>query len=88
MWEAYRQCQAESRIPATVQMIRVEPDGRYWYQWVNSAYGTADVKAFISEKGRSTAERGPRAIRGSAAAADVALPLVDTGSRPGSTQRC
>jgi hypothetical protein len=36
-WAAYEACR--DRVPRNIQVTRVEPDGRYWYQWVGSPYG-------------------------------------------------
>jgi hypothetical protein len=44
VWEAYRQCQYEGRIANNVQMVRVEPDGRYWYQMMNGSRGSIDIQ--------------------------------------------
>ena len=49
-WEAYGQCQYEGRIPNNLQMVRVERDGRYWYQWINGSHGSIDFQQCISEK--------------------------------------
>jgi len=50
VWAAYRQCQYEGRIPNNVQLVRVEPDGRYWYEWINGSRGSIDIQQCISEQ--------------------------------------
>lgn len=47
---AYPQCQYEGRIPNNVQMVRVEPDGRYWYESMNASRGSTDLEQCIREK--------------------------------------
>ena len=49
VWEAYRQCQYEGRISNNVQMTRVEPDGRYWYQMMNGSRGGIEIQNCIDE---------------------------------------
>jgi uncharacterized lipoprotein len=49
-WKAYSLCQYEGRIPNNVQMVRVEPDGRYWYEWINGSRGSTDLEQCIREK--------------------------------------
>jgi opacity protein-like surface antigen len=51
MWVAYLQCRSEGRVPANVQLIRVEPNGHGWYQTYSSSYGGADFERCITEKG-------------------------------------
>ena len=31
VWSAYNQCKAEGRVPANIQLERVEPNGRPWF---------------------------------------------------------
>jgi hypothetical protein len=50
VWKAWSLCQYEGRISNNVQLIRVEPDGRYWYQWLNGSHGAAELTACMSEK--------------------------------------
>src|SRR5215831_16657225 len=50
VWAAYNQCRAEGRVPANVQLLRVEPDGRAWYQTYQGSYGSADFQSCITEK--------------------------------------
>jgi hypothetical protein len=50
IWSAYAQCQYEGRIPNNVQMVRVESDGRYWYEWMNGSRGSMDLEQCIREK--------------------------------------
>ena len=50
MWVAYDQCRSDGRVPTNVQMIRVEPNGRGWYQTYSSSYGGADFERCITEK--------------------------------------
>src|SRR6266568_3095493 len=50
VWAAYNQCRFEGRVPANVQLMRVEPDGRAWYQTYTSSYGGADFEGCIREK--------------------------------------
>jgi len=50
MWVAYHQCRSDGRVPTNVQMIRVEPNGRGWYQTYSSSYGGADFERCITEK--------------------------------------
>ena len=45
VWSAYNQCRAENRISASIQMTRVEPDGRAWYSAYRSAYGSQEPRA-------------------------------------------
>ena len=52
-WAAYHACQAEQRVPGNIQMTRVEPDGRYWYQWMSSAYGAEGFQQCMTEKVRT-----------------------------------
>ncbi len=47
MWVAYHQCRSEGRVPANVQLIRVEPNGHGWYQTYSSSYGGADFERCI-----------------------------------------
>jgi hypothetical protein len=54
-WVAYHQCRSEGRVPVNVQLIRVEPDGRGWYQTYSSSYGGADFERCITEKIDATA---------------------------------
>ena len=50
VWAAYNQCRSEGRVPANVQLMRVEPDGRAWYQTYSSSYGGADFERCMTEK--------------------------------------
>ena len=50
VWEAYHACRAENRIPVTVQIERVEPNGTYWWRAYSSAYGTEDMNVCMNEK--------------------------------------
>jgi hypothetical protein len=50
MWAAYDQCRAEGRVPPNVQLLRVDPDGRAYYQTYTSSYGGADFERCINEK--------------------------------------
>ena len=50
VWAAYNQCQAEGRIANNIQMIRVEPDGRYWWQWSGGTHGSVAIQECITEK--------------------------------------
>ena len=52
-WNAYYQCQFEQRGAGNVRMVRVEPDGRYWWQSTDAPLGLADFEACISEKVRA-----------------------------------
>jgi hypothetical protein len=61
-WDAYHQCQYEGRIPNNVQMVRVEPDGRYWYEWMNGSHGSTDFVQCISEKSRAIAAARPAGL--------------------------
>src|SRR5207253_4237313 len=36
VWAAYNQCCAEGRVPSNVQLMRVDPDGRAYYQTYTS----------------------------------------------------
>jgi hypothetical protein len=57
MWAAYDQCRAEGRVPPNVQLLRVDPDGRAYYQTYTSSYGGADFERCINEK---TSRLAPR----------------------------
>ena len=76
VWSAYNQCKAEGRIPANIQLERVEPDGRAWYSAYSSAYGAQELQRCIAEK-----------ISGSATTAPPVHPPVSTPavSCPGNT---
>jgi len=50
MWVAYHQCRSDGRVPTNVQLIRVDPNGRGWYQTYSSSYGGADFEHCITEK--------------------------------------
>ncbi len=50
VWAAYNQCRAEGRVPANVQLMRVDPDGRAYYQTYTSSYGGADFERCLTEK--------------------------------------
>jgi hypothetical protein len=50
VWSAYNQCRAESRIPSSIQLTRVEPDGRAWYSAYRNAYGAQELERCINEK--------------------------------------
>ena len=50
VWDAYHACQAEHRIPLTVQIERVEANGTYWWRAYSSAYGTDEMNGCIKEK--------------------------------------
>ena len=52
VWAAYNQCRAEGRVPANVQLMRVDPDGRAYYQTYTSSYGGADFERCMTEKTR------------------------------------
>jgi len=50
VWSAYNQCRAENRVSASIQLTRVEPDGRAWYSAYRSAYGAQELERCINEK--------------------------------------
>ena len=50
MWVAYHRCLSDGRVPTNVQLIRVEPNGRGWYQTYSSSYGGADFERCITER--------------------------------------
>jgi hypothetical protein len=50
VWSAYNRCRAENRISASIQLTRVEPDGRTWYSTHRSAYGAQELERCINEK--------------------------------------
>ena len=50
VWSAYNRCRAENRISASIQLTRVEPDGRTWYSAYRSAYGAQELEHCINEK--------------------------------------
>jgi hypothetical protein len=50
VWAAYNQCRAEGRVPSNVQLMRVDPDGRAYYQTYTSSYGGADFESCLTEK--------------------------------------
>ena len=50
VWAAYNQCRAEGRVPSNVQLMRVDPDGRAYYQTYTSSYGGADFEGCLQEK--------------------------------------
>ena len=50
VWAAYNQCRAEGRVPSNVQLMRVDPDGRAYYQTYTSSYGGADFEGCLKEK--------------------------------------
>ncbi len=50
VWAAYNQCRAEGRVPANVQLMRVDPDGRAYYQTYTSSFGGADFERCLTEK--------------------------------------
>ena len=52
VWAAYNQCRAEGRVSANVQLTRVDPDGRAYYQTYTSSYGGADFERCMTEKTR------------------------------------
>ena len=52
VYQAWEDCRAQSRIPAQVQLARVEPDGRYWIQPLQdnrSAYGVGPAQTCVDE---------------------------------------
>ncbi len=49
-WAAYRQCKDEGRIRGNAQVLRVEADGRYWYEGRSGNLGLDDMHACIAEK--------------------------------------
>ena len=57
VWAAYDQCRAEGRVPAHVQLLRVDPDGLAHYQTYTSSYGGADFERCLSEKLRAASAR-------------------------------
>jgi hypothetical protein len=58
-WVAYHQCRSEGRVPANVQLIRVEPNGHGWYQTYSSSYGGADFERCLTEKAKPTTQVEP-----------------------------
>lgn len=50
VWSAYNQCKAEGRIPNSIQLVRVEPDGRASYSAYSSAYGAQKLEGCIMER--------------------------------------
>jgi len=50
VWSAYNQCKAEGRIPANIQLTRIEPDGRAWYSTYSSMYGAQALERCTMEK--------------------------------------
>jgi hypothetical protein len=50
IWSAYQQCRTDGRIPTSIQLTRVEPDGRAWYSAYRSAYGAQELERCINEK--------------------------------------
>jgi hypothetical protein len=50
VWAAYNQCRAEGRVSSNVQLMRVDPDGRAYYQTYTSSYGGADFEGCLKEK--------------------------------------
>jgi len=57
VWAAYNQCRAEGRVPANVQLIRVDPNGMAHYQTYTSSYGGADFESCLNEKIRRSSAR-------------------------------
>jgi hypothetical protein len=45
-YAAWAACQAEGRIPHTMQLQRVEADGRWWWQ----GYGQSAIKTCMAEQ--------------------------------------
>jgi len=54
VWSAYNRCKAEGRVPSSIQLDRVEPDGRAWYSASRSTYGTQDLESCMTEKTRTS----------------------------------
>jgi len=51
IWNAYPLCKAEIRN--NVQILRVDPDGRYWMQCTDACYALTEFNNCISEKVRA-----------------------------------
>ena len=54
VWSTYKQCKAEGRVPSSIQLDRVEPDGRAWYSASRSTYGTQELESCMTEKTRTS----------------------------------
>jgi len=59
VWSAYNQCKAEGRIPANIQLERVEPNGRPWFSAYSSAYGAQELERCLNEKMSTISQTAP-----------------------------
>ena len=54
VWSTYNQCKVEGRVPSSIQLDRVEPDGRAWYSANRTSYGTQELESCMTEKTRTS----------------------------------
>ena len=50
IWSTYKQCKAAGRIPNSIQLDRVDLDGRVWYSANRTLYGATEFERCINEK--------------------------------------
>jgi hypothetical protein len=50
IWSTYKECKADGRIPSSIQLDRVDLDGRVWYSSNRTAYGATELERCINEK--------------------------------------
>ena len=59
VWSAYNQCKAEGRVPANIQLERVEPNGRPRFSAYSSAYGAQELERCLNEKISTISQTAP-----------------------------